>query len=52
MAKQRKQDRNRQKASTERPKGQTEKDAADARERMDSPADVARKGKKPSFGHN
>lgn len=53
MAKQKKQDRNRQKQDTaERARQQGEKGATDGREQMASPADVARKGKKPSFGHN
>lgn len=54
MAKQRKQDRSRQKAgSAERARGQSPEGAADAREQTGSPVDdVARKGRKPSFGHN
>ena len=53
MAKQKKQDRSRQKAGAdERTREQDRKGAADAREHTASPADMARKGKKPSFGHN
>ncbi len=54
MAKQKKQDRSRQQktGAADRSQEQAQKNATDAREHMGSPADVARKGKKPSFGHN
>ncbi|MFR9675108.1 hypothetical protein [Streptomyces sp. TR06-5] len=53
MAKQKRQDRNRQKAgSAERAQEQPRKDAPEGRGGTGSPADVARRGKKPSFGHN
>lgn len=53
MAKNKKQDRSRQKAAAaERSQNQPEKGTADERERAGSPADMPRKGKKPSFGHN
>ncbi|EST34155.1 hypothetical protein N566_18770 [Streptomycetaceae bacterium MP113-05] len=53
MAKQKKQDRSRaQKQGAEPAQDRAQKDATNAREHMGSPADVARKGKKPSFGHN
>lgn len=53
MAKQKKQDRSRaQKQGAERAPDQGQKGATDARDQMGSPADMARKGKKPTFGHN
>jgi hypothetical protein len=53
MAKQKKQDRSRaQKPGAERAQEQGQKGSADPREQMGSPADVARKSKKPPFGHN
>jgi hypothetical protein len=53
MAKPKKQDRSRaQKPNAERAQEQAQKGTEDAREQMGSPADMARKGKKPSFGHN
>ena len=53
MAKQKKQDRSRApKPGAERTQEQGQKGATDPREPMGSPADVARKGKKPPFGHN